>query len=716
MATISVPRQVFAWILAICVDTCLVYATVVVAPLESTRETYARLGFVWVFALLRCLALAAVTAAALGGLPPAPARLLAAHCALPAVLETGALALRLDDNRCGVMADARCWLMCAGASLVAASFWEVVVPDFGGDKEKRNKPRVLFMRVVRLYKPDYPVMFAAFLFLTVAVVCQMAIQFYTGKIIDHLRGPDLPSEFFLAILLMGLYSLGSSVGAGCRGGLFTWARSSFMCRVNGNLFEALTKQEVAFFETVKTGEMTSRLSKDTSLMGDTACLNINVLLRNLIKKVVILALMLQLSWKLTFLVLMEVPVTGLIQNIYNKHEQRLKVAIQDSVAVASETANEIILGIRTVRSFSAEKHEARHYGNRLLDTHNLKAQRDTSRIVYLLLRRLIALATQVLMLWYGRLFIQRGQISTGDLVSFILYQSDLGGNIRALIYISCNMVNSVGAAAKVFEYLDREPQVSTKGEQAPDQLKGHVVFRHLNFVYPTRPNVPVLQDFSLELKAGQMTALVGPSGEGKSTCASLLKRWYEPLDGQILLDDAPLESYDHHFLSKKIALVSQEPVLFSGTVRHNIAYGIDVCSMDAVQEAARQANAHDFITQLEKGYDTEVGEGGSLLSKSERQRIAIARAMVRQPQVLILDEITSSLDEHSENKVLHTLASRCNQTLLVIAHRLKTIEKADQIVVIGGGKVQEQGTHRELLDKKGSYCKMRNKLATRGSD
>nr|XP_057902658.1 antigen peptide transporter 2a isoform X3 [Doryrhamphus excisus] len=695
MATISVPRQVFAWILAICVDTCLVYATVVVAPLESTRETYARLGFVWVFALLRCLALAAVTAAALGGLPPAPARLLAAHCALPAVLETGALALRLDDNRCGVMADARCWLMCAGASLVAASFWEVVVPDFGGDKEKRNKPRVLFMRVVRLYKPDYPVMFAAFLFLTVAVVCQMAIQFYTGKIIDHLRGPDLPSEFFLAILLMGLYSLGSSVGAGCRGGLFTWARSSFMCRVNGNLFEALTKQEVAFFETVKTGEMTSRLSKDTSLMGDTACLNINVLLRNLIKKVVILALMLQLSWKLTFLVLMEVPVTGLIQNIYNKHEQRLKVAIQDSVAVASETANEIILGIRTVRSFSAEKHEARHYGNRLLDTHNLKAQRDTSRIVYLLLR-------------------------------------------RALIYISCNMVNSVGAAAKVFEYLDREPQVSTKGEQAPDQLKGHVVFRHLNFVYPTRPNVPVLQvgltrhcmnaalkhegkhvsrqDFSLELKAGQMTALVGPSGEGKSTCASLLKRWYEPLDGQILLDDAPLESYDHHFLSKKIALVSQEPVLFSGTVRHNIAYGIDVCSMDAVQEAARQANAHDFITQLEKGYDTEVGEGGSLLSKSERQRIAIARAMVRQPQVLILDEITSSLDEHSENKVLHTLASRCNQTLLVIAHRLKTIEKADQIVVIGGGKVQEQGTHRELLDKKGSYCKMRNKLATRGSD
>ncbi|XP_054619243.1 antigen peptide transporter 2-like isoform X1 [Dunckerocampus dactyliophorus] len=714
MAKTSVLRQVFALTLALCLDACLVYA-IVVAPLERTHATCSRLASTWAFALLRCLALTAATAAALGGLPPAPARLLVAHSALPAVLETGTAALRLDDNQCGVMADAHCWLMCAGASLAASLFWEVVVPDSGGDKEKRNKPRVLFMRVVRLYKPDYPVMLPGFLFLTLAVVCQMSVQFYTGKIIDNLRGHDLPSEFFSALLLMGLCSLGSSVGTGCRGGLFTWARSSFTCRVNGKLFEALTKQEVAFFETVKTGEITSRLSQDTSLMGDTACLNVNVLLRSLIKMVATMVLMLQLSWQLTFLVLMEVPVTGVIQNIYNTHEQRLKLAIQDSVAVASDAANEIISGIRTVRSFSAEKHEACHYDNRLLDTHALKTRRDTVRIVYLLVRRLTELATQVLMLWYGRLFIQRGQMSTGDLVSFILYQSDLGDNIRALIYISCNMLNSVAAAAKVFEYLDREPRVSTEGELAPDQLQGHVVFRHLNFVYPTRPDVPVLQDFSLELKAGQMTALVGPSGEGKSTCASLLKRWYEPLDGEILLDGEPLGSYDHRFLSKKIALVSQEPVLFSGTVRRNIAYGLDDCSMDAVRDAARQADAHNFITQLEKGYDTDVGEGGSLLSKSERQRIAIARALVRRPQVLIVDEITSSLDEHSENKVLHALASRPNQTLLVIAHRLKTIEKARQIAVIGGGKVQERGTHRELLDKKGSYCKVREKLATAGS-
>lgn len=238
-------------------------------------------------------------------------------------------------------------------------------------------------------------------------------------------------------------------------------------------------------------------------------------------------------------------------------------------------------------------------------------------------------------------------------------------------------------------------------------LTGHVSFRNVSFAYPKNLDKTVLQDFTLELKPGQMIALVGSSGEGKSTCVSLLERFYDPQDGEILLDGLPLESYDHSFLHKKIAVVSQEPVLFSGSIKDNIAYGLPDCSLDEIQEAARKANAHDFIRKLDKGYDTEVGESGSQLSKSEKQQIAIARALVRQPRVLILDEITSSLDTESENKVQQALAKCPNQTLLVIAHRLKTIEKADQIVVISGGKVGEQGTHQELMDMKGSYYKRR---------
>uniref|UniRef100_A0A8C5G373 proteasome endopeptidase complex n=1 Tax=Gouania willdenowi TaxID=441366 RepID=A0A8C5G373_GOUWI len=538
---------------------------------------------------------------------------------------------------------------------------------------------------------------------------EMFIPFYTGRVIDILRTRYQSSEFLSALLLMSLFSLGSSVSAGCRGGLLLCAIGSYTCRIKVKLFQALTKQEIGFFETIKTGEITSRLSKDTKLMGMTVCLNVNVLLRTFIKTLGMILLMLSLSWKLTFLILMETPITGLIQSIYDKKYQRLTLALQDSIASANNAANEVVSGIRVVRSFNSERHEARRYDRILQDMGSIKNRRDTVRAIYLLARRLTGLSMQVLMMFYSRTLIQTGQMTTGNLVSFILYHSDLGDNIRTLTYIFGDMLNSVGAAGKVFEYLDRTPKISTDGKLRPDQLRGHVSFSNLTFAYPSNPSRTVLQDFNLELKPGEMTALVGLSGEGKSTCVSLLERLYEHEDGNghILLDSEPLKSYDHQYFHKKVVVVSQEPVLFSGSIRDNIAYGLTECSLDEIQEAARNANAHDFIVQLERGYDTEVSEGGGQLSKSERQRIAIARALVRQPQVLILDEITSSLDSESEHKVQQSLANRPNQTLLVIAHRLKTIEKADQIVVVLAGKVQEKGTHQELMAMKGSYYKLR---------
>ncbi|XP_070777592.1 antigen peptide transporter 2a [Enoplosus armatus] len=710
-STATIMHKVVGLISAVCVDLSLFYASGCVA----THSVFGHLARLWVSAGLRFLALTAVTLFSLGDLKPLLIRFIMTHSLVPAVFETGTKALYHEETQCGLSADTRCWLMCAGASLAAALFWEITIPDTddaAAGKENKQKARVLFVRVLGLHKPYYHMLLGALVFLSLAVICEMFIPFYTGRVIDILGSQYQPNEFISALFFMGLFSLGSSVSAGCRGGLLLCAISAFTCRIKVKLFGALTRQEIGFFETIKTGEITSRLSKDTTLMGRTVCLNVNVLLRTFIKTLGMISLMMNLSWKLTFLVLMETPITGLIQNIYDTHYQRLFQAVQDSMARANEAANEVVSSIHVVRSFNTGKHEGRRYDDRLRDTHTLKTRRDTVRAVYLLARRLTGLGMQVFMLYYGRLFIRSGQMTTGNLVSFILYQSDLGDHIRTLIYIFGDMLNSVGAAGKVFEYLDRKPQVSTEGKLKPDQLTGHVSFRRLNFAYPASPDKSVLQDFSLELKSGQMTALVGPSGEGKSTCVSLLERFYEPQVGEILLDSEPLKSYDHHFLHKKVAVVNQEPVLFSGSVRDNIAYGLADCSLDEIQEAARKANAHDFIKQMEKGYDTEVGEGGGQLSKSEKQRIAIARALVRQPQVLILDEITSSLDTESENKVQQALASCPNQTLLVIAHRLKTIEKADQIVVIGDGRVQERGTHQELMDKKGSYYKLREKCFT----
>uniref|UniRef100_A0A3B3VQB3 Transporter associated with antigen processing, subunit type a n=1 Tax=Poecilia latipinna TaxID=48699 RepID=A0A3B3VQB3_9TELE len=694
MAALTTIHKVFALTLAVCVDLFLFYASGF-AGIHNVLGLFAHL---WLSAALRWSAVTITTLLVLGDPNPLLIRFITAYSLLPAVYETGTRVLYREESPCGPVADIRCWLMFAGASLGAALFWEITIPDSdeeAGSKAQKQKSRVLFMRVVHLFKPDYPKLFGGFVFLSLAVFCDMFIPFYTGRVIDILGSHYKQSEFLKPLFL---------------GGLLICAISSFARRIKVKLFDALTKQEIGFFESVKTGEITSRLSRDTNLTGRTVCLNVNVLLRTFMKTMGMISLMMSLSWKLTFLVLMETPITGLIQNIYDTHYQRLSQEMQDSMARTNDSANEVVFGIRVVRSFNTEKHEADRYDKRLTETQSLKNRRDIVRAIYLLARRLTGLGMQVFILYYGRLFIQMGQMTTGNLVSFIIYQSDLGDNIRTLTYIFGDMLNSVMAAGKVFEYLDRKPQISTDGKLKPDQLEGHINYCGLNFAYPSNPGKIVLQDFSLELKPGQVTALVGPSGEGKSTCVSLLQRLYEPQDGEILLDGEPLKSYDHHFFHKKIAVVSQEPVLFSGSIRDNITYGLTDCSLEKIEEAAQKANAHEFIHQLEKGYDTEVGESGGQLAKSERQRIGIARALVREPKIIILDEITSSLDAESENKVLQGLASCPNQTLLVIAHRLKTIQNADQIVVVKGGKVEEKGTHQELMEQQGSYSKLINEL------
>ncbi|XP_060754915.1 antigen peptide transporter 2-like [Neoarius graeffei] len=666
----------------------------------------------WTEAVLRCSVLCSLfhwSESDNGVRGPLMKRWVLAHCFITPVYETG----RLTLFGSWPLEKSAMWLLGSVAAALGCLFWETLLPESNGEsssKENKQKARVLFMRVILLYKPDYLFLIGASVFLALAVLCEMFIPLYTGKLIDILQTQYSWDEFLSAIILMTFFSFGSSFSAGCRGGLFTCAIGSFISRVKHQLFSYLLKQEIGFYETTKTGDITSRLSTDTNLMAQAVALNVNVLLRTLIKTLGMLYLMCGLSWKLTVLTLLETPLNGLLQNIYDTHYQRLSKKVQDSIARANDAAGEAVSSIRTVKSFNAKQSEKCRYDERLMDTHNIKTRRDTVRALYLLVRRLTELGVKVAMLYYGRLFITYGQMTTGNLVSFILYQSDLADNIRTLIYIFGDMLNSVGAAGKVFEYLDRKPEVSTDGTLEPEELKGHISFQNITFSYPTRPDRNVLEDFNLELNPGKMTALVGISGGGKSTLVSLLQRFYQPQHGQILLDGQPLRNYQHKYLHRKLVAVGQEPVLFCGTVRDNIAYGLPDCSLERIQEAARKANAHEFICQLEKGYDTDVGEGGSLLGSSQKQRIAIARALIRQPQVILLDEITSFLDPKSEQTVQQALANCPNQTLLVIAHKLKTIEKADQIIVIDQGVIVERGSHQELMEREGHYYKLKEKL------
>uniref|UniRef100_A0A3P9PKV2 ATP-binding cassette, sub-family B (MDR/TAP), member 9 n=1 Tax=Poecilia reticulata TaxID=8081 RepID=A0A3P9PKV2_POERE len=317
------------------------------------------------------------------------------------------------------------------------------------------------------------------------------------------------------------------------------------------------------------------------------------------------------------------------------------------------------------------------------------------------------LALEVAVLYYGGHLVLTDQLSSGGLISFFIYMLELGECFESIASVYTGLMQGVGAAEKVFEYLDRKPKHPADGTEAPNSCTGLVEFKDITFAYPTRPETDVLKGVSFTLRPGEVTALVGPSGSGKSSCVSLLENFYLPQGGQVLLDGKPVNEFQHDYLHSKIALVSQEPVLFARTIKENISYGLSDVSMEMVVQAATKANAHDFITSLPKGYDTSVGEKGLQLSGGQKQRVAIARALIRQPRVLILDEATSALDAESEHIVQQALNSIMQEhTVLVIAHRLSTVEKADNIMVIDRGQVAERGTHSQLMATGGLYCKL----------
>lgn len=477
-------------------------------------------------------------------------------------------------------------------------------------------------------------------------------------------------------------------------------------RVRERLFSCFVKQDIAFFEKTTKGDLTTCLSSDAFLMSRSLAANVNILLRSLIMTIGIYCFMIQLCWPLALLSAFESPITITAEKIYNKYYQGLVSSVKKSIVKSNQVAGESVYNIRAVRSQGAETVEQRLYDTRLEETHYFKIHRDSVRATYLLFMRLFQLCMRVLILWYGHQMITSGQMTPGNLVSFILYQMEIGGHVQTLVELHIDLIESLESADKVFEFMDHKPSVLC-GDLAPDQLKGHVMFKNISFSYSSCPDKKVLENVSFEMKPGSITALVGVSGGGKSTCVALLKHLYEPQSGDILLDGRPLKEYDPKYFHQKVAVVSQEPELFARSIQKNITYGLDSYSEDMVQTAVKQANINSFVLSLEDGYNTDVGERGGHLSVGQKQRIAIARALIRQPQVLILDEVTSSLDTENEKMIQNALACFTTQTRLIVAHRLKTIESADQIIVIDKGSVSEEGTHVELMKKKGIYYKLR---------
>ncbi|XP_031426297.1 ATP-binding cassette sub-family B member 9 isoform X2 [Clupea harengus] len=506
-------------------------------------------------------------------------------------------------------------------------------------------------RLLSYCRKDSLLLAVAFFFLVLSAVCEAFIPYYTGQAIDGIVIDKSMEHFTKPLITLASLAFVSSIAIGVRGGVFSITFARLNIRIRNLLFRSLMRQEIGFFDSNHTGDIISRLTSDTT--------------------------------------------------------QKLTKEVQTSLAQANKVAEETVSAMRTVRSFANEEQEAASYYSKLMDMFQLNKKQAVAYSCFMWSSCISELALQVVILYYGGHLVLTGQMSGGTLISFVIYELELGECLESIAAVYTGLMQGVGAAEKVFEYIDRKPDSTSGGSDAPDTFKGEVEFINVSFNYPTRPDTEILKNVSFTIQPGEVTALVGPSGSGKSSCVGLLENFYAPKEGQVLLDGRPVQAYEHTYLHSKVALVGQEPVLFARSVQENITYGLKDIAMDLVVEAATKANAHGFIGGLSQGYETGVGEKGAQLSGGQKQRVAIARALIRKPCVLILDEATSALDAESEHIVQQALNDIMQEhTVLVIAHRLSTVERANNIIVIDQGCVVDQGTHTELMSRRGLYFKL----------
>jgi ATP-binding cassette subfamily B protein len=477
-----------------------------------------------------------------------------------------------------------------------------------------------------------------------------------------------------------------------------------------DLYARLLRLPMAFHCRRRVGELSSRLASDLALVSDALVVAVPQVLRNLTLLAGAVAFMALTSPRLTLALLALLPPLVLSVAVLGRAIRRIVLDAQDRLTESHVVVEETLQGVATVKAFGNEGHEEGRYGEALDRFLGAALGGARHRAAFLAFAVLALFGCVVAILWYGTRLARAGEVGVGDLTSFMLYALFAGWAMGSLAELYGQVQATLGATQRVRELLGEEPEPlgsppgrGARGPRRPaPRLRGDVVFEHVAFGYPARPEVEVLHDVCLEARAGERIALVGPSGAGKSTVVALLLRFYDPERGRILLDGRAARDYGLHELRGQMALVPQDVLLFGGTILDNIAYGKPGASEAEVIEAARQANAHDFISSFPDGYRTRVGERGIQLSGGQRQRVAIARAILRDPAVLILDEATSSLDSESEGLVLQALDRLMRgRTSLIIAHRLSTVRTADRIVVLEGGRTAEAGTPAEFLAREG---------------
>ena len=478
--------------------------------------------------------------------------------------------------------------------------------------------------------------------------------------------------------------------------------------VRSVLFRKFQRMPLSYYDKQQTGTVMSYITNDVAVMQSAIVDNLIELVTEGSILIGSLAMMIYLDWKLSLLTLMTIPLVGFAMKIFGRKLKRSSTVIQERVAEITSLLQESISAIRVVKSFVRESYEIKRFEEQ--NWRNFQAAMKNVKLSSLLTPTVefLAAIAVTFIVWFGGYEVVNGVITAGELVAFLTYAVNLANPVKRLSRVYAAIQKAMAAADRVFDIMDLDEKITdVPGAKPLPPIKGKVEFKDITFSY--KEGQPALQHISLKAEPGQMIALVGPSGSGKSTIANLIPRFYDVDSGVITIDDHDIRQVTADSLREQIGLVPQETMLFSTTVMENIRYGRLEATDEEVIEAAKAANAEEFIKELPEGYDTKLGERGLNLSGGQRQRLAIARAILKNPRVLILDEATSALDTESEKIVQDALDNlMVGRTSFVIAHRLSTIFNADQIFVVENGHLREHGTHEELLAAGGLYSNLYN--------